>query len=225
MEYNAWGNPPNPPEHEANLVFTRMLAGPIDFTPGVLSLQGQGRPADPVDAREAARELRRAVQPDADGRGPARELRAVPGAVPVHQGRADRLGARRACSNGEVGDYVDHRAQGSQQRRLVSRQRHGRERAHARSEARLPRCRTAPTRADLSRRRRRGLERRNRSRSRSRARGDQRGHADAAPGAGRRTGDSLPRRTSQRGRSPISAAEIGERPLYQPSPPSASSAA
>ena len=24
MEYNAWGNPPNPPEHEANLVFKRM---------------------------------------------------------------------------------------------------------------------------------------------------------------------------------------------------------
>ncbi len=40
MEYNAWGNPPNPPEHEANLVFTRMLAGPMDFTPGVLSLAG-----------------------------------------------------------------------------------------------------------------------------------------------------------------------------------------
>jgi len=42
MEYNAWGNPPNPPEHEANLVFTRMLAGPMDFTPGVLSLVGRG---------------------------------------------------------------------------------------------------------------------------------------------------------------------------------------
>jgi alpha-glucosidase len=41
MEYNAWGNPPNPPEHEANLVFTRMLAGPFDFTPGVLSLVGR----------------------------------------------------------------------------------------------------------------------------------------------------------------------------------------
>jgi alpha-glucosidase len=41
MEYNAWGNPPNPPEHEANLVFTRMLAGPMDFTPGVLSLKGR----------------------------------------------------------------------------------------------------------------------------------------------------------------------------------------
>ena len=41
MEYNAWGAPPNPPEHEANLVFTRMLAGPMDFTPGVLSLTGR----------------------------------------------------------------------------------------------------------------------------------------------------------------------------------------
>lgn len=40
MEYNAWGDPPNPPEHEANLVFTRMLGGPFDLTPGVLSLVG-----------------------------------------------------------------------------------------------------------------------------------------------------------------------------------------
>ena len=42
MEYNAWGVPKNPPEHEANLVFTRMLGGPMDFTPGVLSLEGRG---------------------------------------------------------------------------------------------------------------------------------------------------------------------------------------
>ncbi len=42
MEYNAWGNPPNPPEHEINLVFTRMLSGPMDYTPGVLSLTGRG---------------------------------------------------------------------------------------------------------------------------------------------------------------------------------------
>lgn len=40
-EYNAWGNPPNPPEHEANLVFTRMLAGPMDYTPGIVSLVGR----------------------------------------------------------------------------------------------------------------------------------------------------------------------------------------
>jgi alpha-glucosidase len=42
MEYNAWGVPKNPPEHEANLVFTRMLSGPMDFTPGILSLKGKG---------------------------------------------------------------------------------------------------------------------------------------------------------------------------------------
>ena len=41
MEYSAWGTPKNPPEHEANLAFTRMLAGPMDFTPGVLSLKGR----------------------------------------------------------------------------------------------------------------------------------------------------------------------------------------
>jgi alpha-glucosidase len=41
MEYNAWGTPKNPPEHEANLIFTRMLSGPMDFTPGILSLKGK----------------------------------------------------------------------------------------------------------------------------------------------------------------------------------------
>ncbi len=40
MEYNAWGGK-NPPEHEANVVFTRMLEGPFDFTPGILSLKGE----------------------------------------------------------------------------------------------------------------------------------------------------------------------------------------
>ena len=38
MEYNAWGQPGNPPEHEPTLVFTRMLAGPFDFTPGVFGM-------------------------------------------------------------------------------------------------------------------------------------------------------------------------------------------
>jgi alpha-glucosidase len=43
LEYNAWGEPKNPPEHEANLVFTRMLSGPMDFTPGILSLKGKNK--------------------------------------------------------------------------------------------------------------------------------------------------------------------------------------
>lgn len=38
MEYNAWGQPGNPPEHEVNLVFTRLLAGPMDFTPGIFGM-------------------------------------------------------------------------------------------------------------------------------------------------------------------------------------------
>lgn len=40
QEYNAWGAFSNPPDHEPTLVYTRMLAGPMDYTPGVLSLKG-----------------------------------------------------------------------------------------------------------------------------------------------------------------------------------------
>jgi alpha-glucosidase len=42
QEYNAWGDPPNPPEHTAMLAFTRMLAGPMDFTPGIFDLMPFG---------------------------------------------------------------------------------------------------------------------------------------------------------------------------------------
>jgi alpha-glucosidase len=42
MEYNAWGAFANGPDHEPTLVYTRMLAGPMDFTPGILSLEGSG---------------------------------------------------------------------------------------------------------------------------------------------------------------------------------------
>lgn len=38
QEYNAWGQPPNPPEHTSMLAFTRMLSGPMDFTPGIFDL-------------------------------------------------------------------------------------------------------------------------------------------------------------------------------------------
>ncbi|MGH6629099.1 MAG: glycoside hydrolase family 97 C-terminal domain-containing protein, partial [Burkholderiales bacterium] len=53
-EYDAWGDPPNPPEHVPELVFTRMLAGPMDFTPGILSLQGRGQPLQSTMARQLA---------------------------------------------------------------------------------------------------------------------------------------------------------------------------
>ncbi len=55
QEYMAWGMPPNPPEHEVNLVFTRMLSGPMDFTPGIVSLKGRGgRPIPSTLARQLA---------------------------------------------------------------------------------------------------------------------------------------------------------------------------
>ena len=39
QEYNAWGaEGGNPPEHETVLFFTRLLAGPMDFTPGIFDI-------------------------------------------------------------------------------------------------------------------------------------------------------------------------------------------
>ncbi|WP_395791299.1 glycoside hydrolase family 97 protein [Aquimonas sp.] len=42
QEYNAWGTPPNPPEHVAMLPYTRMLSGPMDYTPGIFNLAYEG---------------------------------------------------------------------------------------------------------------------------------------------------------------------------------------
>ena len=42
QEFNAWGTPPNNPEHTAILPFTRMLSGPMDFTPGIFNLAPEG---------------------------------------------------------------------------------------------------------------------------------------------------------------------------------------
>jgi len=39
MEYMSWADK-NPPDHEASLFFTQLLGGPMDFTPGILSLRG-----------------------------------------------------------------------------------------------------------------------------------------------------------------------------------------
>ena len=42
QEYNAAWAPPNPPRHNVTLPFTRMLSGPMDFTPGIFDLLHQG---------------------------------------------------------------------------------------------------------------------------------------------------------------------------------------
>lgn len=55
MEYQAWGVPKNPPDHVPTLIFTRMLSGPMDYTPGVFSLTGRdGGPIPSTLARQLA---------------------------------------------------------------------------------------------------------------------------------------------------------------------------
>lgn len=55
QEYNAWGGEGgNPPEHESILFFTRMLSGPMDFTPGIFDLlikRPTGKPRGPDEPR------------------------------------------------------------------------------------------------------------------------------------------------------------------------------
>ena len=104
QEYNAWGKPPNPPEHEANMVFTRMLSGPMDFTPGVLSLQGQGQPIGATQAKELALYvvLYSPIQMAADL---PENLEKYPGPLQFIKDVPTDWADTRVL-NGEIGDYV-----------------------------------------------------------------------------------------------------------------------
>jgi len=42
QEFAIWGETPNPPEHTVLLAHTRMLGGPMDFTPGIFNLHPKG---------------------------------------------------------------------------------------------------------------------------------------------------------------------------------------
>ncbi len=49
-EYDAWsGDGGNPPEHTCILPFTRLLSGPMDFTPGIFEMDIPGRPKNHVN--------------------------------------------------------------------------------------------------------------------------------------------------------------------------------
>lgn len=106
QEYNAWGNPENPPEHEVNLVFTRLLSGPMDFTPGIFAINPTqpGHRANTTLAKQLALyvTLYSPVQMAADlpeiyaaNPGPFQFIKDVP----VDWSQTIAL-------NGEVGDYV-----------------------------------------------------------------------------------------------------------------------
>lgn len=50
MEYNAWsGDGGNPPSHTCTLPFTRLLGGPMDYTPGIFHMNVPGRPRNQVN--------------------------------------------------------------------------------------------------------------------------------------------------------------------------------
>ena len=57
QEYNAWGVPPNPPEHTAILPYTRMLSGPMDFTPGIFDLTFDGEDSEQRVSTTLAKQL------------------------------------------------------------------------------------------------------------------------------------------------------------------------
>lgn len=44
QEFNAWGVPPNGPDHVPNMIFTRMLSGPMDYTAGAFDLRPNEKP-------------------------------------------------------------------------------------------------------------------------------------------------------------------------------------
>lgn len=105
QEYNAWGVPKNGPDHEASLFFTRMLAGPFDFTPGVLSLEGKGgEPIDSTLAKQLAQYvvLYSPIQMAADL---PENYAKYPGAFQFIKDVAVDWTDTRVL-NGEVGDYV-----------------------------------------------------------------------------------------------------------------------
>jgi len=57
QEFAVWGETPNPPEHIPLLAFTRMLAGPLDFTPGLFNLAFEARGGQRRVSSTLARQL------------------------------------------------------------------------------------------------------------------------------------------------------------------------
>ncbi len=104
MEFNAWGRPPNPPAHEPTLVFTRMLAGPMDFTPGIVSLEGRGQKLQSTLARQLALYvvIYSPIQMAADL--PEHYAKQMEAFQFIRDVPADW--AHTEALNGEVGDYV-----------------------------------------------------------------------------------------------------------------------
>ena len=126
MEYNAWGVPKNPPRYDTELFFTRMMAGPMDYTPGIVSLKGRGGDRHPVDrwrgsSRFMSSSIRRSQM--------AADLQENYEAEPVAFGFIKQVPVdwdETRVLAGEVGDYVVFARKDRGNGRLVCRRRHRR---------------------------------------------------------------------------------------------------
>ncbi len=57
MEYQAWGEPGNGPSHVPTMIFTRMLSGPMDYTPGRILSKRPRWPGSGIDTGTAVSAL------------------------------------------------------------------------------------------------------------------------------------------------------------------------
>ena len=201
-EFNAW-SVGNPPEHETILPFTRLMGGPMDYTPGIfqikLDVYAKGK------TEQVHTTLAKQLALYVTMYSPLQMAADLPeiyeqylDAFQLHRGRGRGLG-RHAHPRGGAGRLRHDRAQGEGPARVVPRRDHRRAGAHGHGGARLPRCRQAVPRHDLRRCRRRALaEEPDGLPYRARARDERDGAASAAC-AGRRCGGQHQARDRRRG--------------------------
>ncbi len=139
MEYNAWSDFGSGLDHEPTLVYTRMLSGPMDYTPGVLSLEGSNKaPFASTLAKQLGLYLAiySPIQMAADF---IESLEAHPRELEfIKQVPADWAESKLIA--GEVGDYAIFARKDREQRRLVCRRRQRCDRTHADADLRFPRA-------------------------------------------------------------------------------------
>jgi alpha-glucosidase len=113
MEYMSWQDK-NPPEHEANLVFTQLLGGPMDITPGILSLKGSNDSAIPSTVAKQLALYVAIYSPVVMAADTPETYAALPGPLKFIRDVPTDWSDTRVL-NGEVGDYatVARKAKGS----------------------------------------------------------------------------------------------------------------
>ena len=104
MEYMSWAGK-NPPEHEANLAFTQLLGGPMDYTPGIVSLKGSENSDIPSTLAKQLANYVVIYSPVVMVADTPEAYAAYPAVMPWLRAVPTDWSDTRVL-NGEVGDYV-----------------------------------------------------------------------------------------------------------------------